>query len=72
MVFHVSFGRADVTDYRSLRRLDLARHAQLASALVDHGIWVTHRGVWYVSAAHGPAELDATLARFHATLTDWL
>lgn len=72
MAFHVSFGDADVTDYRSLQQLDLARYAELAKALVEHGIWVAHRGTWYVSAAHGPAELDAILTRFHSALTDWL
>lgn len=69
--FHVSFGDADVVDYRSLQKLDLARYTELASVLVEHGIWVTGRGVWYVSAAHGPAELDAVLTRFKAALTDW-
>lgn len=70
--FHVSFGTADATDARSLRRLDLARYERLAGALVEHGLWVAKRGVWYVSAAHGPAELDDTLTRFDQTLTDWL
>lgn len=70
--FHVSFGTADVTDYRTLQQLDLARYAQLAEALIDHGIWVAARGVWYVSASHGPDELDTTLTRFAKTLTDWL
>jgi glutamate-1-semialdehyde 2,1-aminomutase len=71
MAFHVSFGDADVTDYRTLQRLDLARYEGLAAALVDHGIWVTGRGVWYVSDSHGAAELDAALTRFDQTLRDW-
>jgi glutamate-1-semialdehyde 2,1-aminomutase len=72
MVFHVSFGDVDVTDYRSLQQLDLARYERLAAALVEHGIWVTGRGVWYVSANHGAEELDAALSRFDKTLLDWL
>lgn len=72
VAFHVSFGEAEVTDYRSLQQLDLARYTDLAKALVDHGIWVAGRGVWYVSAAHGPAELEAALTRFKAALTDWM
>ncbi|HEX5114271.1 MAG TPA: aminotransferase class III-fold pyridoxal phosphate-dependent enzyme [Pseudonocardiaceae bacterium] len=71
MAFHVSFGDADVADYRTLRQLDLARYERLATALVEHGIWVTGRGVWYVSACHGTAELDAVLDRFDKTLLDW-
>ncbi len=70
--FHVSFGDADVVDYRTLQELDLARYEDLAEALVDHGVWVAPRGVWYVSAAHGPGELDAALTRFGKTLTEWL
>lgn len=69
--FHVSFGEAEVTDYRSLQQLDLARYERLASALIDHGIWIAPRGVWYVSASHGPSELDAALTRFGKTLTEW-
>ena len=66
--FHVSFGQADVTDYRTLQSLDLARYERLATALVENGIWLTGRGVWYVSAAHGPRELDVALTRFEKTL----
>ncbi len=72
MAFHVSFGDADVTDYRTLQQLDLARYERLAASLVDHGIWVAGRGVWYVSASHGPHELEAALARFDNTLLGWM
>lgn len=71
MVFHVSFGTDDATDYRSLQRRDLARYEQLAQALVERGVWVAGRGVWFVSASHGPDELEAALTRFDATLADW-
>ncbi|MQA10728.1 MAG: aspartate aminotransferase family protein, partial [Pseudonocardiaceae bacterium] len=64
-------GEADVVDYRTLQQLDLDRYAQLAASLIEHGIWVANRGVWYVSASHGPDELDAALTRFGKTLTDW-
>lgn len=69
--FHVSIGEADVTDYRTLQQLDLARYAQLTQALISNGVWVASRGVWYVSASHGPAELDAVLARFDKALADF-
>ncbi|ASR37376.1 aminotransferase class III [Prauserella marina] len=70
MAFHVSFGTAEVTDYRSLQSLDLDRYARLVPELVAHGLWVAGRGVWYVSACHGADELDAALTRFDKTLTD--
>jgi glutamate-1-semialdehyde 2,1-aminomutase len=69
--FHVSFGEADVTDYRTLQRLDLSRYRAFANSLVEHGIWVADRGVWYVSASHGPKELEAALSRFDRTLQEW-
>ncbi|AYY13606.1 aspartate aminotransferase family protein [Actinobacteria bacterium YIM 96077] len=69
--FHVSFGDEGVTDYRSLQRLDLERYQKLAGVLVDHGLWVAGRGVWYVSVCHGSEELDATLLRFAKALNDW-
>jgi hypothetical protein len=52
-------------------RLDGERYARLAAALVEHGIWVASRGVWYVSASHGDAELDAMLTRFDHALAAW-
>ncbi|WP_312869033.1 aspartate aminotransferase family protein [Amycolatopsis pithecellobii] len=70
--FHVAFGDADVTDYRSLQQLDLARYEQLSRVLVEHGIWVAGRGVWYVSASHGERELEVALTRFDKALTDWV
>jgi glutamate-1-semialdehyde 2,1-aminomutase len=72
--FHVSFGDAntEVTDYRTLQQLDLTRYQTLSLSLISHGIWVSPRGIWYVSAAHGPEELDATLTRFDKALIDWL
>lgn len=72
MAFHVSFGQEDLTDYRSVQRLDLERYAGLASALVAHGIWVAARGIWYVSAAHSHVEVDAALSRFEAALKSWM
>lgn len=68
MAFHVSFGDAEVTDYRSLQSLDLERYAAFTDELVDEGLWVAARGIWYVSAAHGATELDAALTRFEAAL----
>ncbi len=71
MAFHVSFGDAEPTDYRSLQQLDLARYADLVNTLIAHGLWVAPRGIWYVSAAHGPRELDIALSRFDAALRGW-
>lgn len=63
MAFHVSFGHGPVETYDGLQSLDLARYAEFASVLVEHGIWVTGRGIWYLSAAHTEADIDETLNR---------
>ncbi|WP_238008823.1 aminotransferase class III-fold pyridoxal phosphate-dependent enzyme [Dactylosporangium sp. AC04546] len=71
--FHVSFRAegappTDVVDHASLQSLDLARYNRFSRTLAAHGIWVAGRGIWYVSAAHGPAELTDTLDRFDRAL----
>jgi beta-alanine--pyruvate transaminase len=67
--FHVSFGDdAPIHDFAELQTLDLARYSAFVPRLVDQGVWVTGRGIWYVSAAHGDAELTAVLERLDAAL----
>jgi glutamate-1-semialdehyde 2,1-aminomutase len=71
MAFHVSFGTEDATDFRTLSRLDGSRYEKLAPSLIDHGVWIASRGIWYVSAAHGERELQTTLERFEEAITAW-
>lgn len=71
MAFHLGFGRAKVTDWRSLQNLDLDQYSRFSSRLVDHGVWVTSRGVWYTSSAHRAAELEAALHRFTEAISGW-
>jgi glutamate-1-semialdehyde 2,1-aminomutase len=69
MAFHASFGHDEtVYDFRDLQALDLARYNTLSRKLMEQGVWVAGRGIWYVSAAHGDAELTAALERVDATL----
>jgi glutamate-1-semialdehyde 2,1-aminomutase len=69
VAFHASFGTEErVWDLRGLQERDAARYARLAHSLARHGVWVAGRGVWYVSAAHGEAELTAVLDRADAAL----
>jgi glutamate-1-semialdehyde 2,1-aminomutase len=70
MAFHASLG-ADPEpfhDFEGLNRRDLAGYAALAKIFGDHGVWVAGRGIWYVSAAHGAAELEETLSRVDSAL----
>ena len=67
--FHVSFGDDDpVHDFMELQRLDLGAYSDFVATLVEHGVWVAGRGIWYVSAAHGDQELTAVLERLDAAL----
>jgi glutamate-1-semialdehyde 2,1-aminomutase len=70
MAFHMTFAEdeVEVTDYRSLQRCDAERYRLLARLLVDEGVWVTSRGIWYVSAAHHDREVEVTLGRVAAAL----
>ncbi|MEX2563456.1 MAG: aspartate aminotransferase family protein [Nitriliruptoraceae bacterium] len=70
MAFHASFGHNEVVhNFRDLQSLDLDRYNTLSRKLMDNGVWVAGRGIWYVSAAHGDKELNAALERVDATLT---
>lgn len=69
MAFHVSLGDSKpVHDYRELAALDGAGYARLTDELVKAGVWVARRGIWYVSVAHGPLELDAVLSRAESAI----
>ena len=71
--FHVSFGDpTPVCDLRTLNTLDLGRYAAFASRLADNGLWLAQRGIWYVSAAHGDAELSDTVERIESALAESL
>ncbi|MGH8946741.1 MAG: aspartate aminotransferase family protein [Acidimicrobiia bacterium] len=70
MAFHASFGEGvEVWDHRDLARLDSARYRELAARLIDNGVWVASRGIWYLSAAHGDQEVEVTLDRAETTLS---
>jgi len=73
--FHVSFGgpgsavgTGPARDLGGLRELDLVRYAEFSRLLAGHGVWVAGRGIWYVSAVHGEAELSDALHRVDAAL----
>ena len=50
---------ADVRTIRD-RTGDPAAHARFIEALLARGVHATPRGLWYVSTAHGDADIDAT------------
>jgi glutamate-1-semialdehyde 2,1-aminomutase len=69
---HASIGSGEVVDAASLAaNRDLGAYAALAGLLVEHGVWVAGRGVWYTSTAHGQRELDAVVERADAAFTEF-
>jgi glutamate-1-semialdehyde 2,1-aminomutase len=64
MAFNLSLGGPAVAhDLREHAQRDRAGYVQLAAHLVDAGVWVANRGIWYVSAAHDERAIDAALER---------
>jgi glutamate-1-semialdehyde 2,1-aminomutase len=70
--FHVSFTeRTAITDYRDYALdCDKERYTQLKVALLERGVRVLDRGIWYVSAAHTHAHVDQTLSALDAALAE--
>ena len=48
-------------DFRSALLADRARYGDFAAALLSRGVRILPRGTWFVSAAHGPEQVDGTL-----------
>jgi glutamate-1-semialdehyde 2,1-aminomutase len=62
-VFHTYFGSGQQpVDYRSYCATDRSRLRQFVDALLDHGVRITARGTWFLSAAHSEMDIQETLA----------
>jgi glutamate-1-semialdehyde 2,1-aminomutase len=72
MAFHARFdsGTEPITRYAQLQAIDGDRYGRFAAKLIAAGIWVAYRGIWYVSAAHTPDDVDETVKRFDAALSE--
>lgn len=68
MAFHVGIGPGPFTSYDGLSKLDGSSYQTLVKALVDHGVWVAGRGIWYLSAVHDDTDIDETLERADAAM----
>lgn len=53
-----------VRDYRDFARTDRAAMARLHGLLMDRGVNVVPRGLWFLSAAHTEQDVDETVAIF--------
>ena len=61
-VFHLAFTERDsISDYRESLEVDGARNREFVRAMLDRGIRLLARGLWYLSAAHTEADIEQTL-----------
>lgn len=67
-VTHVGFAPEPLVDYRSAARLDNPRYHRLTAALLQRGVRVLERGIWYVSTVHTEADIDEAIAALRAVL----
>jgi len=61
-VFHLAFTERDaIADYRDSLEIDGVRNSEFVRAMLDRGIRLLSRGLWYLSAAHTEADIQLTL-----------
>ena len=61
-VFHLAFTERDsIADYRDCLTIDKARNSEFVRAMLDRGIRLLARGLWYLSAAHSEADIQRAL-----------
>ncbi len=59
---------ADVRDYREFATTDRSTMTRLHGLLLDEGINMVPRGLWFLSSAHTDADVDQTLTAFETAL----
>jgi glutamate-1-semialdehyde 2,1-aminomutase len=61
-VFNTAFTEQPaVADYRAYLRCDAEALARFVRGLQAEGVYITRRGTWFLSTAHQPADIDATV-----------
>lgn len=79
VAFHASMQSKDpdervevVHDLRDMLKLDNQGYRTFTGLLAEAGVWVARRGIWYLSMAHGEAEVEQTLARVGKAMDDFV
>ena len=68
-MFHAGFTpQATVRDYRETLSDDKPAYARFVAGMHSRGIRLIGRGLWYVSAAHTPADLDRAISTAYEVL----
>ena len=61
-MFHIGFTNAEaVTDFRETLQYDKKKLGSFISAMHDRGIRIIGRGLWYISAAHTPEDIETAV-----------
>ena len=61
-VFHLAFTERDsIIEYRDSLEIDSERNSQFVGAMLNRGIRLLSRGLWYLSAAHTESDIQRTL-----------
>ncbi len=59
---HLSFTKCrKLTNYRDCLEADAAKYGKFTREMLDRGIRIIGRGIWYISAAHTEADIDEAL-----------
>jgi glutamate-1-semialdehyde 2,1-aminomutase len=68
-MFHTGFtALSQVRDFRDTLSYDKPRYAAFVAAMHEKGIRLIGRGLWYISAAHTPEEIDRCIATAYEVL----
>jgi glutamate-1-semialdehyde 2,1-aminomutase len=60
---HMAFTKCrKLVNYRDCLQSDSTKYGVFAKAMLDRGVRVIGRGIWYISAAHTQADIDETVA----------
>jgi glutamate-1-semialdehyde 2,1-aminomutase len=61
-MFHTGFTTlSEVTDFRGTLSYDRAKFAAFSRSILEEGVRIIGRGLWYVSGAHTEADIDRAL-----------
>ena len=61
-VFHLAFTeRESIIDYRDSLEIDTQRNGEFVGEMLDRGVRLLSRGLWYLSAAHTDADIQRAL-----------
>jgi glutamate-1-semialdehyde 2,1-aminomutase len=70
MSFHLSFGSDEkIRNYEDLTKQNDTLYKSFVKRIWESKLWITDRGIWYVSMAHTTEDVKTTLERFDNALS---